>query len=154
MVTIDLDPFTRAYIECAIWSSCVEPFGACPSCGQDDRVLYRWNSASEHVCAECSERQPNYDPPADDNYGLDDISALTLAQMIEDCAAFQSQHWDLISSDAVRAGHDFWLTRNHHGAGFWDGDWPIDAATILTAESHAYGESTLYVGNDGKLYSE
>ena len=22
-----------------------------------------------------------------------------------------------------RIGHDFWLTRNGHGAGFWDGDW-------------------------------
>lgn len=21
------------------------------------------------------------------------------------------------------AGHDFWLTRRGHGAGFWDGDW-------------------------------
>lgn len=21
------------------------------------------------------------------------------------------------------AGHDLWLTRNGHGAGFWDGDW-------------------------------
>lgn len=23
------------------------------------------------------------------------------------------------------AGHDFWLTSQGHGSGFWDGDWPI-----------------------------
>lgn len=26
-------------------------------------------------------------------------------------------------SECERIGHDFWLTRNGHGAGFWDGDW-------------------------------
>jgi hypothetical protein len=26
--------------------------------------------------------------------------------------------------DFAQLGHDFWLTRNGHGAGFWDGDWP------------------------------
>jgi hypothetical protein len=43
------------------------------------------------------------------------------------------------------AGHDFWLTRNHHGAGFWDRellDPDIDPAVLtrLTKASHACGE--------------
>lgn len=50
-----------------------------------------------------------------------------------------------------RAGHDFWLTRNGHGAGFWDrgmgklGDRLADAA-------RAYGSVDLYVGDDKKIY--
>ena len=52
-----------------------------------------------------------------------------------------------------RAGHDFWLTRNHHGAGFWDGDWPEPQATALTDAAHAFGERNLYLGDDGRIYA-
>src|SRR6056300_403211 len=37
-------------------------------------------------------------------------------------------------------GHDFWLTRNRHGAGFWDGDWADDGDT-LTELAHSFGET-------------
>jgi hypothetical protein len=50
------------------------------------------------------------------------------------------------------AGHDFWLTRNGHGAGFWDGDWPEPLATVLTDAAHAFGELSPYVGDDGLIY--
>ena len=48
--------------------------------------------------------------------------------------------------------HDFWLTRNRHGAGFWDGDYPEPEATQLTDLAHTFGECHLYVGDDNKLY--
>jgi len=91
--------------------------------------------------------------PLDDNYGVDDISGETLSQIVEDCSAFQAANWDDIVNNLERAGHDFWLTRNHHGAGFWDGDWPEDVGKRLTDDSHAYGGVDLYVGDDGLIYS-
>jgi len=88
--------------------------------------------------------------PLDDVYGPEDIAPETLAQMSEDCAAFQeAEAADL--EDPERDGHDFWLTRNGHGAGFWDrgygprGEW-------LTKAAHVYGSVDLYVGDDGKIY--
>ena len=42
-------------------------------------------------------------------------------------------------------------SREGHGCGFWDGDWPI-TGDILTKASEAYGEMYLYVGDDGKIY--
>jgi hypothetical protein len=48
--------------------------------------------------------------------------------------------------------HDFWLTRNHHGAGFWDGDYPEPLGKQLTELAHSYGECELYVGDDSKIY--
>jgi len=51
-----------------------------------------------------------------------------------------------------KAGHDFWLTRNGHGAGFWDGDWQEPAGAELSKASKAFGEINLYVSDDGKLY--
>ncbi len=49
----------------------------------------------------------------------------------DDCEDFLAELspavWAYITRDTEtlqRAGHDFWLTRQGHGAGFWDGDWP------------------------------
>lgn len=53
--------------------------------------------------------------------------------------------------DYGSAGHDFWLTRVGHGAGFWDGDWPIHG-DALTEICKKFGEVDLYVGDDGKIY--
>jgi len=38
-----------------------------------------------------------------------------------DCLAFFSRIRCYLSDDQIeQAGHDFWLTRNGHGTGFWD----------------------------------
>ena len=91
--------------------------------------------------------------PLDANYGIDDIAPETLASILDDCKAFQDDHADDIGSDPERAGHDFWLTRNGHGAGFWDGDWDDDIGRRLTDASDVYGSVDLYVGDDGVIYS-
>ena len=91
--------------------------------------------------------------PLDANYDFDDIAPETLASILDDCKAFQEAHADDIGSESERAGHDFWLTRNGHGAGFWDGDWEDDVGERLTEASHAYGSVDFYVGDDGLLYS-
>lgn len=99
--------------------------------------------------------------PLDGLYSVDDIATEALAQIQADCASFQTANEELISlatstdspvmSNRERAAHDFCLTRNGHGAGFWDrdlgelGDQLSDAAT-------AYGTQGLYVGDDGLLY--
>lgn len=49
------------------------------------------------------------------------------------------------------AGHDFWLTRNHHGAGFWDRGLG-DLGDSLTMLSQTFEELDPYVGDDGKIY--
>jgi hypothetical protein len=98
----------------------------------------------------------------DTNYDESDISPEFMKQIKEDCKDFVDQNFDYISENVARAGHDFWLTRNHHGAGFWDGDWEeeieVDGKTQsagdhLTEMSHAYGGVDPYVGDDGKIYA-
>ena len=49
------------------------------------------------------------------------------------------------------AGHDFWLTRNRHGSGFWDEDIG-DVGRQLTEAACACGECNLYVGDDQRIY--
>lgn len=87
-----------------------------------------------------------------------------LARMVADCQKFQygenavdfhnilpDEH-SKAECEASMAGHDFWLTRNHHGAGFWDGDWPEPYATRLTDAACSFGECDLYRGDDGLIY--
>lgn len=90
--------------------------------------------------------------PLDKNYGPEDIAPESLSVMEQDCAKFQTDNADDIGSDLERAGHDFWLTRNGHGAGFWDGDWPEEVSDRLTEAAEAFGEVDLYVGDDGTIY--
>lgn len=68
----------------------------------------------------------------------------SLAQAREDCESFQAAAGALLDgADASRAGHDFFLTRNRHGAGFWDGDYPEPAGRKLTDMAHVYGEANV-----------
>jgi len=129
MIATQLDDFTRAYIEAALWST---------------------NDESTPAGGEALEN----------NYGLDDIAPETLAKIVADCAKFQAENAaDLATFSlhqfkaAVHGGYDFWFTRNGHGAGFWDGDWPEEAGERLTAASEKFDEVWLYVGDDGNIYS-
>lgn len=116
------DEFVVAYLECALWSSC--QYDENGNCGR----------------------------PLDDDFSVDDISRETRDAAAADCADFWRRHGYLMAENPERAGYDFWLTRNGHGAGFWDGRWPDDAGEILTAAAKAYGGVDLYVGDDGRIH--
>lgn len=103
--------------------------------------------------------------PLDTLRDVTDIAPECVAAMRESCTDFaKSNHADLQAYGVFRptgeaytweecAGHDFWLTRNGHGVGFWDrgmgalGERLSDAAKV-------YGAVDLYVGDDGKVYGE
>ena len=77
-----------------------------------------------------------------------------LATMQADCASFQQSFRGLLDqtdADDHRHGVDFWLTRNGHGAGFWDRGYGA-VGDELTKMSKPYGESDLYRGDNGKIY--
>jgi len=83
-----------------------------------------------------------------------DIDADTLAGMNADCVKFYADNsalWKGAYMSDEQAGHDFWLTRNKHGAGFWDRGLGLIGEN-LTAAAHAFGEVHLYVGDDGRVY--
>jgi hypothetical protein len=92
------------------------------------------------------------DLPLDRDHNASDLSVESLRSMSDDCSAFLEAHGDDVYARYERAGHDFWLTRNGHGSGFWDGDWPDGIGQRLTDAAHKFGESYLYVGDDGLIY--
>lgn len=86
-----------------------------------------------------------------------DIADETLKEINAECLDFIEKSkviTDLTAYDPSQIGHDFWLTRNHHGAGFWDRDYASkETLDALTKLSHDFGESTLYLGDDQKIYT-
>lgn len=96
--------------------------------------------------------------PLDKNHDIRDIAAGTLLRMARDCKAFQKKHAVALRASglsATRAGHDYWLNCNGHGAGFWDED-AADARAekALKVLDKASENKTfdLYIGDDGKIY--
>lgn len=89
--------------------------------------------------------------PLDKNFTIDDIDPKSLKEAIFDCKQFQKENMEDIDSNFEQAGRDFWFTRNDHGVGFWDGDWPEPAATRLTKTSKQFGNVDICVGYDSTL---
>jgi hypothetical protein len=81
-----------------------------------------------------------------------DLSDATRLEMNVDLTAFcalvgsagLADHQEIIDGDLA---HDFWLTRNHHGSGFWGGDYP-ETGDRLSELSKKMGECELYVDDD------
>lgn len=92
--------------------------------------------------------------PLDDRFDRSDLAPGALETMTRDCAAFQRDHAEALAKagNDEQNGHDYWLTRNRHGAGFWDRGYAQDVSRVLTDASHADGECNLYVGDDGKVH--
>jgi hypothetical protein len=81
-----------------------------------------------------------------------EISESTLEAMLADVRDFVSQAGSLLDNlDPEQIGQDFWLTRNHHGAGFWDRGLG-ETGDRLTDLAHSHGSYDLYIGDDSKVH--
>lgn len=120
-----LDSFTRGYIVAAFWTNDDDAPGGCD---------YRHTSRPDECFAQ--------------------LSVEALNAMIDDCARFQDFNSALLAMAGTdeQNGIDFWLTRNGHGAGFWDRGYEESVGAALTSACKTFGESNLYTGDDGKLY--
>lgn len=121
----------------------------------DNRIIDTVTNAYLEACA-FTDFGPDSDIPSDAEFAPE-----TIAKARSDCQAFIEQAQkialDYPSSGLLMTwdafGHDFWLTRNHHGVGFWDrglGDLG-DRLTTL-AQSKAFNDAEAYLGDDGLVY--
>lgn len=138
MTTIDTEAVFQAYVECALFTCSIE-----------------------------DELGAKLERPADTSfdragYGPDDLATEALDSMRADVADFLEgapndalEFWAAEHGDGA-IGHDFWLTRNGHGSGFWDrwaGGTRGDAyGQVLAEMARPYGESHVYAGDDELLY--
>lgn len=114
-----MDTFTRSYFECLVWTGLYFADETSEGKPVDYRVSVSWD------------RLP------------DDVRS----QILADCESFQEEAGDLIGDNLEQAGHDFCLSRNGHGAGFWDGGWG-EHGDKLHAMTKPYGSQTLVACGD------
>lgn len=103
--------------------------------------------------------------PFDANYDISDIAPESVAKAKKDIEKFI----DMAEEEGVlnpyldaftgpswgNLGHDFWLTRNGHGAGFWDrNEIDDEVGKKLTEISKKFREVNPILGDDGKIYFE
>ena len=94
------------------------------------------------------------DDPLEAKYGTSDISgeAWERAEVHVRYFIDRAGPWLGDDQDEEQIGHDFWLTRNGHGAGFWGRDLPDGRGEVLSDICGAMGEQDIYPGDDGELY--
>lgn len=96
--------------------------------------------------------------------GTYELAEETRVKMENDLHKFAEQNCDLLTSSGLSEkqwAHNFWLSRNRHGSGFFDEEIPRHESEpgrferIMEALQDAarnFGEADLYIGDDGKIY--
>lgn len=111
-----------------------------------------------------------YGEPLDDNYSIADFDEESLKKLYAEYQQFIAiveekitekigDNWECIDDfydfqqpALNQTEHDYVLTRNRHGAGFWDGDWSSEVSQILTDAAQSQPEFTALIDDDGKIY--
>ena len=144
----ELRAFIGGYIEAALWTTSI---GSDFAAAHNEKSGEDWREDSSMM---------------DFGFTESDLSADCLERVEEECRAFcESNYADLLlyadgrtydpsQGDAWDyAGHDFLLTRDGHGAGFWDRGLG-ELGERLSDNARPYGESGFYVGDDETIYCD
>ena len=122
-VMTDLDAFARGYVDCALWLM------------------------TDELGHDCND----FDG---------ELSEQAYKSIARDCERFQAENVDALDEarddrhmSDVQLGHDFFLTRNRHGVGYWDRGLG-ELGERLTDAAHRLGEVSLYVAEDGLAYMD
>lgn len=134
----DLTEMVSGYLSCAIWTATDED----------------GESLSQHVGngpkLEARGRGGEFVISGDEVASLLDLG--TIVEAVQECIGFcDGLDDDLSELDVGQAGHDFWLTRNGHGAGFWDRGLG-DVGERLSDAAKAWGSANIHVEHDGRWY--
>lgn len=141
-----LDDFTRAYIEAAFFT-------------EEERLTEESGDELPGVLINLSTGESTFDGPSPVSFDM--LAPETLQSVIEDCRQFQERNAETLAAAYAQdyaeeqAGHDFWLTRNGHGAGFWDRGLGEIGDRLKTACGWRtdFPEVNLYLGDDGPIYA-
>ena len=99
--------------------------------------------------------------PLDQDHDEEHLTASCYLRFVADCADFLQNIMNELSEEDLgrinpeHSGHDFWLTRNGHGSGFWDRGELEDGGLgdRLSALCKPYGECSLSLC-DNRIYCD
>jgi len=121
--TLSLQAVHLAYLTSALWSST-----------QDDEL--------------CT--------PFDETFGIHDFTDKAWNKALSNCGSLiylLDEAGIVYTGTSSKFGYDFWLTRNHHGAGFWDRGGESGAAITKIVQDN-FRELNLFETESGQVCME
>lgn len=161
---IDCNNYVVGYLTAALWSSTISHD---PDCIDEDGLL---DVAEDHPLHGIADGDA-----FDSHFGFEDLSVEAVQEAVAVCDEFAKcldkikcedsdefdregnplsdlTVWEALNDKAIGddyIGHDIWLTRNGHGAGFWDRGYPDHLQRIACAACKALGERNVWVDDNG-----
>lgn len=150
----DFAAFMQGYLESALWTSEIgEEYADAQTAefGHDEsfQALHGDGLDSSQSMTDAGLTEENIDPTS--KFAQHEECRNFVNDNAADLQAYLDQLGFNTQSGWSQAGHDFWLTRNGHGTGFWDRD-PGEVGQRLTAAAKVYGEAYVYMGDDGQVH--
>jgi len=128
---INIKKIMDSYLECAIWT-------------EEERLE---DENTEGYEGEIKDLIPEAD------LNIHNFSDDSKIKAYEDIKLFLKYAGDAVNGiDEEQLGHDIWLSRNGHGAGFFDRGYDDDIEKRLMDSAHKIGGVDVYLGDDGLLY--
>jgi hypothetical protein len=150
--SLDIKKVVDAYLVAALWT---EEERMKEDNDEDLRSMYGEPEEDDDE-EDRSEHIRNLIPEIDfriDNIGVDSkIKAYNDIKKFINIVGIDTINDNEIDEDIL--GHDIWLTRNRHGAGFFDRGYDTEVEEKLMKAAHELGEDYLYLGDDSLFHFE
>lgn len=150
----DINEILKGYIDCALWTEEEQLKQENETYSEDEDEDYNDMSEIDKIV----NVQLKLDSKSFDNFTSEDIDVNSKIEAYNDIKKFIQSSGDKAIEEAIsengldRLGMDIWLTRNRHGAGFFDRGYKNQ--DILEKSALDLGEKYLVIGDDGLLYFE
>ena len=150
----DINEILKGYIDCALWTEEERLKQENETYSEDEDEDYNDMSEIDKIV----NVQLKLDSKSFDNFTSEDIDVNSKIEAYNDIKKFIQSSGDKAIEEAISEngldslGMDIWLTRNRHGAGFFDRGYKNQ--DILEKSALDLGEKYLVIGDDGLLYFE
>jgi hypothetical protein len=148
----DLNQILNGYLEAALWTEEERLNDE----GQSNQ--YNDDDVEENELDRLVKIQSNLNKKNFTSFTREDIEPNSLIAVYLDIKKFIKLAGDDAVKDAIEnirldgLGHDIWLSRNGHGAGFFDRTYDNDnSEELLMKAARAIGEVDLYINDNNKL---
>lgn len=151
----ELKQIFKGYIEAAIWTEeerLNDEYSSEYGSDYDDA----FDDEEETELDKLVKISANMNNKGIEKFSKEDIEIDSLIKTYTDIKEFLNMVGDKIDIaideyGLEQIGHDIWLTRNRHGAGFFDRGYDYEDEKLFVDASHKLGEVDLYINDDMKL---
>jgi hypothetical protein len=150
----EINKILKGYLLCAIWT---EEERLNDEYGSDFDTVFDKEDSSDDEMEKLVKISANLNHKPIQTFCEEDIEDNSLIKAYLDIKEFiklagiENINYAIEKEGLGGIGHDLWLTRNHHGAGFWDRGYSKECADKLTNAAHSLKEVDLFINDDMKL---